>query len=32
LNDLPEETLRAAIEVIRKEAGENLSGPDDEEG
>jgi len=32
LNALPEETLRAAIELIRKEAGCNLSdGSDDED-
>lgn len=31
LNALPEETLRAAIELIRKEAGRSLSGGDDEE-
>jgi len=31
LNALPEETLRAAIELIRKEAGRNLSeGSDDD--
>ena len=31
LNALPEETLRAAIELIRKEAGRSLSDGDDEE-
>jgi uncharacterized small protein (DUF1192 family) len=31
LNALSEETLRAAIELIRKEAGRSLSGGDDEE-
>jgi uncharacterized cupin superfamily protein len=32
LNALPEETLRAAIELIRKEAGRSLSdGSDDED-
>jgi len=29
LNALPEETLRAAIELIRKEAGRSLSDGDD---
>jgi hypothetical protein len=33
LNALPEETLRAAIELIRKEAGCSLSqGSDDDDG
>ena len=31
LNALPEETLRAAIELIRKEAGRSLSDGDEEE-
>lgn len=31
LNDLPEETLRDAIELIRKESGHSLSGPDEDE-
>jgi len=31
LNALPEETLRAAIELIRKEAGHSLLDGDDEE-
>ena len=31
LNALPEQTLREAIELIRKEAGESLSPRDDDE-
>jgi hypothetical protein len=31
LNALPEETLRAAIELIRKEAGRSLSDGDDDD-
>jgi hypothetical protein len=32
LNELSEETLRDAIELVRKESGESLSMRDDEEG